>query len=559
MLEMLNETILLNGMSYMLSILAEKSDKDLLSYLKSKVLFADESIFTFNENAKIFNVMRTLDSIPFSEKRASLAIVFSDAIKTNCITRTFFTEISGDILIGKYLEGSLSEQKKEVYLERNVFNLGTLITGVPGTGKTSSAMSIIKQILFEKRPYSAIISPTEEWNSFGSELDMSILRLYDSNQKLSFFNCDKRINIEYFYENLAMLISSASNSGPYKNSMEKCLLSAFNKLYKISRTPEPEDVYEAIFEKIVERHGKRSNIGIKFTKHGENILAALEPMRLMLQKKQFAYSDGLEIEKLLKKGVIFDLSKVSNAMKPFYYSLILNQIYMLTGLFDTNGDRELRMLLCIEEAQIIFGDEDSIASYDILQRIQDFRKKGIGLFLITHNVSDINIGIRRLCQLKLYFRQSPDIAKSASNDLLFPIEQADQVIDKLKILEQGACAFTPIQCNLASRQPLNSIFVNTVSFVPKSELSIHTFSEETTSITKIIFLNNELIPLPNLRIIISYVGETILEDTSDASGCIITKTLMYGKRAKLTVLGEKKKDTRQFEIFGGKENKIFIQ
>ena len=563
-LNMLNEIILSNGISYMPSIFISKDNIGALSYLKSKIMFSEESNVKINDNTDIFLLAKKFDGIPMSEKRAALAIIFSNTIPKSSAIQTFFADIYGDISLGNYLENSIVERKKAIKIERNALNLGMFISGVPGTGKTSSTMSILKQILNNNRPYTVILSPTSEWNSFAKELNIQIIQLYSQTPKLSFFNCNKKINPEYFYENMAMLISSASNAGPYKNAMEKCLLSAFSKIYSVTKTPEPEDVYDSIFEKVVERHGKRSGTGIKLTKHGENIIAALEPMRLMLHKKQFAYSDGLDIETIIKNGVVFDLSKVSNSMKPFYYALLLNQIYMLAELFDTEGDKELRMAICIEEAQIIFGDDDSAASFDILQRIQDFRKKGIGLVLITHNVSDIKTEIRRLCQLKVYFRQSPDTARFAVNDLLFKSDQLDSLIDKLKTLDQGVCAVTPIKNVAESRQPVSSIFIKANKYLPikankNDEYSFNINSEDESTLTSIKLVNKELIPLIGRKLSIFYCGEEIFQGVTDSFGCLTTNSILINKKCILTVQGEKKKDSKSFKIIGGKENRILLE
>jgi hypothetical protein len=154
-----------------------------------------------------------------------------------------------------------------------------------------------------------------------------------------------------------MLIASASNAGPYKNSLEKALLAAFHKVYKLVKDPDPQEVYEAIEEAIIEQHGKRTNVGVKYTKHGENTMAALENLRLMLSRPEFAQRNGIDFSKLVKSGVVFDLSEVSNNMKTFFYALILNQVYNIADTFAEDGDDKLRLLIVLEEAQLAFGDE----------------------------------------------------------------------------------------------------------------------------------------------------------------------------------------------------------
>ncbi|MGC8479378.1 MAG: helicase HerA domain-containing protein [Candidatus Micrarchaeia archaeon] len=557
-LNMLNEIILANSSSYHILISVERNNTDIISYLKSKVMFIKTCTVRASPVNLNFSTFKNMMIIPFSEKRLESIIFFSNSLVKNKIINTPISEYIGDIAIGTCLEGSIKDTKREIFSNRNAFNLGTLVTGVPGTGKTSSSMYLISQILSKSRTPVVVISPTEEWNNFALENNLEIITLYDDKNKLSFFNCPENLNIEKFYENLAMLISSASNSGPYKNAMEKCLLSAFSNIYEKTKKPEPEMVYSEIFDKVVERHGKISSTGIKLTKHGENIIAALEPLRLMLKKAQFAYADGLDINSILKKGVVFNLFKISNTLKPFFYALILNQIYGLSDTFDIYGDESLRMLICLEEAQLIFNDDESAASFDMLQRIQDFRKKGIGLFLITHNVSDINLRIRRLCQLKFYFRQSSDSAKMAFNDLLFPIIYSDDVVEKLKMLESGTCAITPIKNNSGFREVGNSLFIKPYTYLPKKKFNYVTEFKNDITRTLIIILDKNSNPIKYKKIRVYYLKEIIFSGLTSEEGAAEFYKIPSEKNCELQILGDKKKDTLFFIIISGRENTISI-
>jgi hypothetical protein len=175
---------------------------------------------------------------------------------------------------------------------------------------------------------------------------------------------------------LAIILSSAAGAGPYKRPMEKCMLNAFRIVYRDTSNPDPIEVYEQIEESIIRLHGKRTNAGVKYTKHGENIKAALESLRIILNNPNYSTKNSIKFEELLTGGAVFDMSAASTATRSFLYALILNQLYAITSSFDTKGDEELRMLICIEEAQIIFKEETSPAVEDLKQRIQDFRKRG---------------------------------------------------------------------------------------------------------------------------------------------------------------------------------------
>ena len=183
---------------------------------------------------------------------------------------------------------------------------------------------------------------------------------------------------------------------------------------------------------------------------------------------QYCVKNGIRMEDLLESGAVFDLSSASTNVKRHLYALILNQIYSLASQFDLNGDGELRLLICIEEAQTIFGGIESPAVRDIKQRIQDFRKQGVGIILLTHSVSDIEVGIRRLCQLKLYLKQAADTAQIAAKDLIFGNVEPDDVTLKLKLLDSGIGAFSYVLRNGTQKEQQESVFLKTNSYEIKA-------------------------------------------------------------------------------------------
>jgi hypothetical protein len=485
---------------------------------------------------------------------------FSDRIPRKVAVQTALSKGGGELCLGTYVEGSLYDTKEPVMMPLQNLNLGVIITGLPGTGKSLAAMGLVKRLLGLRRPMLMVVSPTEEWNALGRELGLQVIKIYGGGAPFNFFKCSPGISKERFYENLAMLIASASGAGPYRGPMEKCLLAAFRKVYSGASDPDPALVYRAIEEAVIERHAKRSNTGVKYTKHGENIMAGLESLRLMLFKRQFAYSGGTDFLGLLKRGAIFDLSRVSNSMKPFFYALILNQAYGFADALDIMGDSEVRMLLCIEEAHLIFDNtEQSAASQDLRQRIQDFRKKGICLMLLTHSVNDISISIRRLCQTKLYFRQSADSVKYAVGDLVFRKELQDSVADKLKTLEQRVCAASYMTLCGGSKEPASPIFLRSQALAISTRPEHDACIEAPDTVTIVRVFDNGGKPLQNKRIELAYIGEKEFSGATDDSGAVVVGGLLSGKQYTMAVLGEKKKDTRTFMIQGSSENLVKLE
>ncbi len=553
MLDMFNKTIASNGTSYKMGIIADRANVRSMHYIGSRLRILDTTPISLKAD-ELFGFLKSADAVPLPYSAAGAFLEFSPSIARARAVHTRPPSFNDSEGLGEYLEDALRQSGKGISIEPNTLNLGTLITGVPGTGKTYAAMSLVAEALRQKGRV-AVISPTEEWNAFGISSGMAIVRLGQNSPNINFFKCDSEIGIEKFYENLAMLIASASGAGPYRDPMEKGLLAAFKRSYRKTRSPDPAEVYTEIESTIIEQHAHRSSTGVKYTKHGENIMAALEVLRQVLMNAQFAYSEGIDFSELLVKGVIFDLSGISNSMKPFVYALLLNQLYSLADAMDTEGDSMLRMLLCMEEAQLVFGAErGSAAAEDLKQRIQDFRKKGVGLMLITHSTSEIDLGIRRLCQTKFYFRQSPDSVRYAAADLMF--DDDDEVKDNLKRLGQRVCAVNYMQAD--RDMPAEPLFMKVRISEYKGEAVPSGQRNCPNAFTRIRIVNAEGKPVARARVELSYLGERMHKGMSDDNGIVETDAPLPRRRLTLRIFGEKKKDTRAFEIEGGTSSHIVV-
>lgn len=545
MLSMLNEALVSNGASYKVLLLVENNQK-LLRYLNQKLMVLESKKVKIDSIGKFYDRMWDIDSMPFSIEKASQFIAFPERIMGGINIKAKFEPEQGSIHLGTFMRDSLEDSAEIISVDPNIFNLGTIITGLPGTGKTIEAMTIIKQIgRSEPRPRMVVISPTEEWRDFAHASGLRLVKLYDSDVKINFFKCDADIGIEKFYENLSMLIAFASNAGPYRNSLEKCLLAAFHRVYANTRAPDPVEVYEAVEEAVIEQHGKRTNVGVKYTKHGENVRAALENLRLMLFREEFSAKDGIDFKELLADGVVFDLSNVSNNMKAFFYALILNQVYSFADSFDAMGDEKLRMLICLEEAQLVFStDELSATTADLRQRIQDFRKKGVGLILIAHGIVDINQGIRRLCQNKFYFRQSSDVTKYAAMDLGFMETELENVMDKLKTLEQRICAFSHVSRKGSLGIPSSPVFIKTTEYVGGETADpneSHSTAQKKGNVIRIRLVDDADNSIKGIETKLTYVGEVVASGRTNDNGEVEFSGILSGRRHTLNILVQRSK------------------
>jgi len=460
-IESLNAAMLSGSLAHKIAIVVPKRLGRIREYIDTRFLVLAEYDFRRKGVEEIYDYLSKRPSLAFGPDHSGEFLNFYGFHNTNHSLGTPMPIQDDGIEVGRFVREGILETELPVRIAKSSMNLGFVITGLPGSGKTREAMSVIDRLHAEGGMHMAIITPTPEWKEFAESHGMYVIRPYLDSTPINFFRRPGSIEPEKFYSNLAMILSSAADAGPYQRPMEKCMLNAFRKCYSDDDQPEPAKVYGEIEQSIVKYHGKQGPSGIKYTKHGENIKSSLENLRGIVSKEQYCVRDGIRLEEMLPEGVLFDLSATSAGTRTQLYALILNQIYSIADGLDSRGDGELRLLICLEEAQTIFGDERSPAVQDIKYRIQDFRKQGIGLMLLTHNVSDIDVGIRRLCQLKLYLKQAPDNALVASKDLIFSGLEQDKITLKLKTLGSGVGAFSSISKSGTHKRQQDTVFIRT--------------------------------------------------------------------------------------------------
>ncbi len=566
LLESLNNAVLGNGLAYNIFLVTCKESDRIEEYIHAHFLVLDEYEIAGKSVCTAIEPISKRNSLPYGVDYSKEFLRFYGSHAINRTLQTVTPQGEEGICIGTFLKDSIADTGKKVCIDQATLNLGFVITGLPGSGKTREAMSVIDSVLARlegKKPAVFVITPTEEWKGFAEVHDMFFIKVHTDATPINFFRCPGNVDVKKFYGDLAMILASASNAGPYQNPIEKSMLNAFKIVFSEERSPSPISVYSEIEESIIKHHGKRTNVGIKYTKHGENIKSSLEDLRGILSMPQYCVSEGIKIEDLLDNGAVFDLSGASTNVKRYLYALILNQIYSIASQFDLNGDGELRLLICIEEAQTIFGSIESPAVRDIKQRIQDFRKQGVGIMLLTHSVNDIEVGIRRLCQLKLYLKQAADTAQIAAKDLIFGNVEQEDVTLKLKILDSGIGAFSYVLRDGYHKKQQESIFLKTNSYqipVPESRTNqidkyvkdlrvgvakpikcrIHLMLDNRTEVTTIQLKKH-------YELIISYLKEEIERVELDKIENIEMQ-LLDGVNYEIGLQNEKGRQVKRFEV-----------
>ena len=462
LIESVDESILSNGMLYKMFVAAVDAPQAAIEYIASKFLILDSGGEAVTSVEELISLAAGRRSLPFGSGYVRRFLNFYGNHSIRYALRTVHPETYGDLEFGTIMTDAVRESGVGVKIDSSTLNLGTIISGLPGSGKTRIAMHVLDTLIRTAHMRIIVIAPTDEWDSFALSHGMHLIRLCDGTVPLNPFRCPDGVELGRFTNDLAMILAAASDAGPYRRPLEKCLVNAFGRAYANGeRAPEPARAYEEIQEAIIRLHGRRTNTGVKYTKHGENIKSSLEHLAAILRMPEYSVKDGIKIEELLDRGVVFDISRASIKTMAYFYALILNQAYATASLLDSNGDGMLRMLICVEEAQMVFGDETSAAVEDIKYRLQDFRKRGIGLMLLVHNIIDIDAGIRRLCQTKLYLKQAADVAPMAARDLVFSYADDEKVAAKLKHLDSRIGAFSFVVRNGNEKAAADTIFIKT--------------------------------------------------------------------------------------------------
>ena len=260
MLESLNMSALANGTTYKVAF-ATVNDS-IKEYLLPKAIFLEEHRFAGTVEDLVKHI-EDASGLPFGGGFAKKLINFYGSVETSYTIPASHAKSEGDIPLGNFLKDSVHETSNEISVDISALNLGFVISGLPGSGKTREAMSVIDSVIKTGRGTKIlIISPTDEWDTFALSHGMNLVKICDDKIPINLFRCPRGANNVKFYESLAMVLSSASSAGPYRNPMEKCLLNVFRRVYQNTDTPDPIRVYTEIEESIIGMHGKRTNVGV---------------------------------------------------------------------------------------------------------------------------------------------------------------------------------------------------------------------------------------------------------------------------------------------------------
>lgn len=481
LLAMCNNALLHSDAVYTVSVVGWGETAELLKqHLRGKYWGVEERV-RISEELK--RCMPVGDGEILSGEYASLFIHFPPefareevAVKVSEIPKGFLSKGKGSVEIGRELLKGVRKHRA-VYLNKMSYNTNILVVGQQRMGKTSLAKRIAKHAVCEGAGV-IVFSPSPEWSSIAKARKGMLVIKLAGNTPFNLVRCPPGVREEQFYQNLALLLANAMGAGPYTNPIRNVMLNSFTSLYAKKKEPGIVDVYEGIHSSLVEFY---SHEGRTFGKFGQNIRASLENLRQLILKEQFRVRDGVRIEDCVRNGAVFDMSGCSELERALLYAFILAQVYSyVLSNFDEKGDKELRLLIVLEEAHMVFRKEgregvslEATATADLERKLGMFGKRGVGMMLITHFADQLSDVIRRHAQTHFYFKQDVESLESALKDLKFnPVDERGwrSASAKLLSLPTGVAACRAVHIERGERIEVGPFFLKT-SIQKEEELS----------------------------------------------------------------------------------------
>ncbi len=474
LLAMCNNALLHSDAVYSVSLIGWGEKAELLrQHLRGKYWGIYERVKASDE---LKSCMPVAGGEILSGEYASLFVNFAPefareetALDIGEVPREFLSGGGASIEVGEELLKGVKKHRK-LYLDKMSYNTNMLIVGQQRMGKTLLAKNIARHAASEGAGV-IVFSPSSEWSSLArARKEMLVVKLSER-VPFNLVRCPRGVRKEQFYQNLALLLANAMGAGPYTNPIRNVMLNSFTSLYARNKEPGITDIYDGVHSSIVEFYSNEE--GKSFGKFGQNIRASLENLRQIMLKEQFRVKEGIRVEDCIRDGAVFDLSGCSELERALLYAFILAQVYSyVLSNFDEKGDKELRFLLVLEEAHMIFrrqGREgvniEATATADLERKLGMFGKRGVGMMLITHFADQLSEVVRRHAQTHFYFKQDSESLESALKDLKFnPSEEKLWMGASAKLLSlpTGVAACRTVHIEKGERIEVGPFFIKTI-------------------------------------------------------------------------------------------------
>jgi len=475
LLAMCNNALLRSDAVYSVSVIGWGEKAELLrQHLRGKYWGIYEKVRASNE---LRGCMPVTGGEILSGEYASLLVDFAPefareetTLDIGDVPREFLSNGKASIEVGEELLKGLRKHRK-LYLDKMSYNTNILIVGQQRMGKTLLAKRIAMHSASEGAGV-LVFSASSEWSSLARAGKGILVIKLAERVPLNLVRCPPGVRKGQFYQNLALLLANAMGAGPYTNPIRNVMLNSFTSLYSRDKEPGITDVYDGVHSSVVEFYSHEE--GKSFGKFGQNIRASLENLRQIMLKEQFRVKDGIRIEDCIRNGAVFDLSGCSELERALLYAFILAQVYSyILSNFDEKGDKELRLLIVLEEAHMIFRKQgregtniEATATADLERKLGMFGKRGVGMMLITHFADQLSEIVRRHAQTHFYFKQDSESLESALKDLKFNPSEEElwrNASAKLLSLPTGVAACRAVHIEKGERVEVGPFFIKTIN------------------------------------------------------------------------------------------------
>jgi len=368
-------------------------------------------------------------------------------------------DLQGEISIGSTQYLNHPSRQFGLHLSELTRHVG--IFGSTGTGKTTLAKNILRELISHKIPfivfdweknYRDLIKENKELKIFTIGADISPFFF-------NYFKMPEGIPYQEYVKNVIDIFNKAYVGGAGSDSI---LLQIFDEAYQENEVPTTEDALQIL---------KSEMKGTKF--RGREMLWKQSSLRML----QFLSYGGIgevfntklsyPIESLLNDYVIFELGALANKNDKRFFIEIFTLWYWLYKEHQGMEDERLKHVLLFEEFHNIVENSEKD---DLIQKIfRQIRKYGTSLVILDQTPSLIPIPIFENLYTKITFSLNHKKNVDAIADAMYMDREERNFIGMLKI---GQAI-----CRLMGRYPyafqLSIPFIRGGQFVPDSDIKEH--------------------------------------------------------------------------------------
>lgn len=348
--------------------------------------------------------------------------------------------------------GKIEGTNLEVGASPAAFAKHTLITGMPGTGKTTFAIDILLQFYKKGIPFLAIEPTKKEYRAMLDVVpDLQIFT--PGNSRVSPFIINPfippmGITVEQY---IPSLFSAFEATIPMPSPLDVIFLQVINRCYAFygwkgySKSDDPDVTPFGFFEFIMQFKKM-----ITKSDYGKEVRGNLESggvFRLLnlIEQNPNVYDTvhTVPLEDLLKKPTVIELNSIDNvSQKALLMAILLIQICVYTK-HNSISDGELKNIIMVDEAHVLFDQHSSqnmenvsqgTAGKTLQDMMAEIRSFGTGIIIADQMLSTVGKRTVANTDLKISFRL---VEKEERDIIAKNISMSEALEQRIPQLEVG--------------------------------------------------------------------------------------------------------------------------